>query len=188
MLADELVRIFQARGRYPRWRAKCPVHKSRGLTLSLKAGKDRVSITCHAGCHSDEVLATKGLKWQDTQYVEQQRLDPQAYKEAKRKQQREEYERRQTRIKMWYWINDLRKWETVASLLHAHLVYARGSPEEQPISRLWRKSLSTARDRHSKLIPYWRNAPEVQMYHLTRIPREITAKFVGLEIAEVLGL
>ena len=69
MRAEEIVSMLHGRGHYPKWRAKCPVHKSKGLTLALKAGKERLHITCHAGCESDDVLATLGLTWRDALYV-----------------------------------------------------------------------------------------------------------------------
>ena len=91
MQAEEIVIALNGKGRYPRWRAKCPVHRSRGLTLAIKAGHDRVSITCHAGCHSDEVLAAIGLKWQDTLYNRD--ANPEAWRAARRV--REEEDRRE---------------------------------------------------------------------------------------------
>ena len=94
MQAEEIARLLGTRfGSRNKARAKCPVHKSRGLTLALKAGSERVSITCHAGCHSDDVLATLGLTWRDTLYRDTN-LTPEQRKEwAKHKREQEEWER-----------------------------------------------------------------------------------------------
>jgi hypothetical protein len=51
-----------------RWKAKCPSHRDRSPSLSIVAGEDRTHITCFAGCHSDDVLATLGLTWKATLY------------------------------------------------------------------------------------------------------------------------
>ena len=183
--AEEIVRIFQARGRGPKYRAKCPVHKSRGLTLSLKAGEDRMNITCFAGCSSDDVLEAVGLTWKDTLYRQQEKLSPQAYREAQRARRVEEEERAQERRRTRYWVNEVRKWEAVENLLAAHLAQ---DPENRVIDRLWRRSLATARERLEKLREHWPNAPELCCWQAIHLNRELTRKFVGDEIAEILGL
>lgn len=42
-------------------RAQCPVHGSRGLTLSIRGGDGRATITCFAGCEDTAVLEAVGL-------------------------------------------------------------------------------------------------------------------------------
>jgi hypothetical protein len=103
MTASELAAKFgtKFRGSHPVCRARCPAHRSRGLTLALRAGRDRVSITCHAGCHSDDVLAAVGLTWQDTLYEQRQKPDPKTWAEQKRKRKAEEYRASQLRIGTW---------------------------------------------------------------------------------------
>lgn len=91
MRAEDIVSMLHGRGHYPKWRAKCPVHRSRGLTLAIKAGSERISITCHAGCHSDDVLAAVGLKWQDMLY--NQEANPEAIKAARRIREAEDRKR-----------------------------------------------------------------------------------------------
>ena len=69
MTASEIASVFKAkRSGNNRWRAKCPAHKSNRLTLALYSGKDRVSITCFFGCHSDDVMAAVGLTWRNLLY------------------------------------------------------------------------------------------------------------------------
>ena len=70
MTAEEMVKRFNAQGpsKGP-WRAPCPVHKSRGLTLAIYDDGDRTSVHCHAGCSSDDVLAAVGLTWKDCYFI-----------------------------------------------------------------------------------------------------------------------
>ena len=48
-----------------RARAQCPVHQSRGLTLSLRRGDERALLHCFAGCDDVEVLAALDLDVKD---------------------------------------------------------------------------------------------------------------------------
>ena len=47
------------------WRARCPAHGSRGLTLSLKDTGDRLLMNCFAGCAPADILAAVGLELAD---------------------------------------------------------------------------------------------------------------------------
>ena len=46
-------------------RAQCPVHQSRGLTLSVRCCDDRAMVHCFAGCETPEVLEAIGLALRD---------------------------------------------------------------------------------------------------------------------------
>lgn len=188
MNAEQIVRAFNARGRHPVWRAKCPVHRSKGLTLALKAGPERLYITCHAGCSSDDVLAAVGLKWQDTLYRDRVRLTPVEYKAMERQRKREAVAERKLRQTVRYWADETRRWETVAGLLFAHLLTRHATPEASTLAKVWERALQTARSRHERLTQFWPKAPIVEVYRLWRVPKEITPQFVGREIAEILGL
>jgi hypothetical protein len=48
-----------------KWRAKCPGHDSRSLTLSIADRDGRVLLHCFAGCATDAVLSTVGLTFSD---------------------------------------------------------------------------------------------------------------------------
>lgn len=48
-----------------RYRAKCPSHRSRGLSLQITQGRSAPLIYCYAGCTYEEVLDQLGLKWRD---------------------------------------------------------------------------------------------------------------------------
>lgn len=47
------------------WRARCPAHGSKGLTLSITEKDDCVVLHCFAGCPPDHVLGVVGLNFSD---------------------------------------------------------------------------------------------------------------------------
>ena len=102
MTAEEMVKRFHAQGpsKGP-WRAPCPVHKSRGLTLAIYDDGDRTSVHCHAGCSSDDVLAAVGLTWKDCYYVPRTKLDAKQQAEERRKREAEELKASQLRVGTW---------------------------------------------------------------------------------------
>jgi hypothetical protein len=62
------------------WRARCPVHKGKSLSLKVTQTADSVLIHCFAECSVLDVLETIGLRWTDLfgdstrhQYVEANR-------------------------------------------------------------------------------------------------------------------
>jgi len=185
---EDLVRAFDAKGRGRKKRAKCPCHKSRGSTLIVSDDREKgLGVYCFAGCSNDDVLAAVGLSWKDLK-PRKDWLPPEEFKALQIKRKDEEAVLAETKRKTRALVDETRRWEAVASLLHAHLVHARASPQEAAISRLWRKALATARDRHEKLCVLWPAAPQVEGYRIVRMPREITRRFTGDAIADVLGL
>lgn len=48
-----------------KWRARCPAHGSRGLTLAIAERDDRVLIRCHAECETEAVMRAVGLQISD---------------------------------------------------------------------------------------------------------------------------
>ena len=103
MSATEVARLFHARREGKKWRAKCPVHRSNGLTLAIYADTDSVGVYCFAGCHRNEILASVGLTWKDTLYRDRS-LSPAEKREwAKRKRITEIYhaEQRSQALKLW---------------------------------------------------------------------------------------
>ena len=48
-----------------RWRAPCPGHQSRGLTLGIAERDGRVLLHCFAGCETGAVLSALGLELRD---------------------------------------------------------------------------------------------------------------------------
>ncbi len=46
--------------------ARCPAHQDSTASLSIAVGnRQPVVLTCHAGCSSDDILATLGIAWPD---------------------------------------------------------------------------------------------------------------------------
>jgi hypothetical protein len=66
--ASEIASVFKARRFGRRYRAKCPIHKGRSLTLAIYSDEDRVGIHCFAGCRQDDILSVMGLSWKDLRY------------------------------------------------------------------------------------------------------------------------
>ena len=64
--ARVLERLPRARPfRAGQWRAPCPSHQSRGLTLGVAERDGRVLLHCFAGCETGAVLAALGLELRD---------------------------------------------------------------------------------------------------------------------------
>ena len=64
MSADMLLlRLQNVRARGPgQWSARCPAHRDKGPSLSIKELPDgRVLVHCFAGCSVDEVVGAAGL-------------------------------------------------------------------------------------------------------------------------------
>lgn len=47
------------------WRARCPAHGSKGLTLAIREDTDRVLLHCFAGCPVDHIVGAAGLELTD---------------------------------------------------------------------------------------------------------------------------
>ena len=67
MLAHEIFDRFDAKQTSPgKWRARCPSHGSRGLSLALKeTNEGNTLVHCFHGCTAAEVLGSVGLKTSD---------------------------------------------------------------------------------------------------------------------------
>lgn len=61
-----LATLDRARKTRDGWNARCPAHDDRNPSLSVRAGENgTVLLTCHAGCHTDAVVAAMGLQMSD---------------------------------------------------------------------------------------------------------------------------
>lgn len=100
MTVTELCRTLHARGRHPKWRARCPAHRSKGLTLAIYADKDGIGLHCHAGCDRDDVLAALGLTWKDLK-TQRDWVPTEEFKAMRRKEEADEKRRSETRIGQW---------------------------------------------------------------------------------------
>jgi hypothetical protein len=102
MTTEALARLFDRPRREGKaWRARCPVHGGKSLTLAIYADDDRSTVRCYAGCESDDVLAAVGLTWKQTFYRDQ-RIDQKEWLEQKR--QREIAEKRAGELRIGTWI------------------------------------------------------------------------------------
>jgi hypothetical protein len=73
MTTEDVAKLFEHSHREgKKWRARCPVHKSRGSTLAIYPDEDKTGIHCFAGCRNDDILAAVGLTFKDLYY--QQRI------------------------------------------------------------------------------------------------------------------
>ena len=62
-LLDSLTSVRES-GKF-QWMAKCPAHKDKTASLSIKEDADRVLLHCFAGCGANEVLNAVGMKFED---------------------------------------------------------------------------------------------------------------------------
>jgi len=59
-------RLDGVKGSDGKYRARCPAHDGRNLTLSIKEREDgKVNVTCFKGCTADEITAAVGLQTKD---------------------------------------------------------------------------------------------------------------------------
>lgn len=59
-------RLDSVKGSNGNYRARCPAHEGRNLTLSIKERQDgKAQVTCYKGCTADEITAAVGLKTRD---------------------------------------------------------------------------------------------------------------------------
>src|SRR5689334_137650 len=60
-----------------KWSARCPAHEDRRRSLSILRTPDRLLVKCHAGCKTDEVVSTLGIRMSDLYFRERPpRLEP----------------------------------------------------------------------------------------------------------------
>ena len=99
--ADEIAQRFHARKQGRNYRAKCPVHRSKGLTLTLLTEGARTTIYCHAGCDEASILAAVGLEKKHLFYAPLVKLTREERIELRRKQREEEAAAYRKRIRRW---------------------------------------------------------------------------------------
>ena len=98
MTITEIAKLFKARREGRNFRAKCPVHRSKGVSMGIYAKEDRTILVCYAGCLQDDILASVGLTWKDTLY---RQPDSQEWKKLKREKQLRDEVDRNLRIGNW---------------------------------------------------------------------------------------
>ena len=66
LTTEELAARFEARRSGDGYLGTCPCHADKKASLSISRGRDgRTLLHCHAGCDIKDILAAKGLTWQD---------------------------------------------------------------------------------------------------------------------------
>jgi len=60
-----LARLDGVQGHDGRWRARCPAHGSRGLSLAVADIEGRILLHCFGGCSPEAVLESVGLRFAD---------------------------------------------------------------------------------------------------------------------------
>ena len=102
MNAEQVANLFdRSRREGKAWRARCPVHKGKSLTLAIYSDADRVGLNCFAGCAKDDILAAVGLTWKDLLYVPRERLTREAWIALQRTKEADEARKANLRIGEW---------------------------------------------------------------------------------------
>lgn len=99
MQPEQVARLFDRFRREGKgWRARCPVHQSKSLTLGIYPKEDRTIVVCYAGCESDDILAEVGITWKDTLYAQ---TDPKEWRKAQQEREARELDESDARIHEW---------------------------------------------------------------------------------------
>jgi len=152
MQAEEVSRLFERSRREGKaWRAICPVHGGKSLTLAIYAGEDRCSVHCFAGCSSDDILKAVNLTWKDTLYVPRERLSHEAWQAQQRVREAKELHESNLRIGEWilrfaergYTLQD-RERDVIVSLSAAALLVAKPERHREVLLRTAMERITAA--------------------------------------------
>lgn len=176
MTLSELCRTLNAKGRHPKWRAKCPAHGSRALTLAIYADKDGIGLHCHAGCEKDDVLTAMGLTWKDLK-ADKEWLSPEAFKAMKKKEREAEIAAETAKRELGIWHRKVNRWEEASASAFATMIAHGRTPEALHAADLWHQALSVARMYRERLWTLQRatgvrrnKLPEVDCYLCKNLP------------------
>jgi hypothetical protein len=93
--------------------SRCPAHKDRTPSLSVRDGERGVLVKCWAGCRLQDITAAVGLTVRDLFYAQIQ--DPREWKKAQRKRQAERERREAIRNVLGFALDVRREAEGVLS-------------------------------------------------------------------------
>jgi hypothetical protein len=65
IMQDVLSRLEGAREHEGYWKALCPSHEDHDPSLTVRKHEDGVSVKCHTGCSTDDIVQAVGLERQD---------------------------------------------------------------------------------------------------------------------------
>jgi hypothetical protein len=152
--------------------------------MTIQEGKTGVLLRCWSnGCSIREIVESAGLTMANLFYADTRKLDPKAQAEMERKRRKEDQAAKEVFRRVQYWREEVRMWESVAGLLFSHMM--QGSDEA---AEHWHRSLDIARSRNTRLREWWPQCPEVSVYRMKKVPKCVTARFVGEEIARIIGI
>lgn len=149
MIASEVARLLHAKKFGKGWRARCPIHRSRRDTLSIKQGERWVLITCFAGCQVEELLPHWGLRMQDLAL--ESTITPQVRARTSLQDRRENLERR---LGLVIWLGALDSdWAHVEKRIRGELQLLRCHIEplkliQEQRGEQWKSMTQGQRDRY----------------------------------------
>lgn len=156
MTLPDLLRTLNAKGRHPKWRAKCPIHQAgakRGdkRTLAIFADEgDEIGLYCFSGCEKDDILSAMGLTWKDLK-PQRDWLPTEAFKAMKDKEREAQNAAIKKDIELRYWIAEVNRWERIAAMLFTHMLTLGRTPQALHAADIWHKALYVARMRRERL-------------------------------------
>jgi hypothetical protein len=127
-----------------RWMAKCPAHRDRSPSLSIREGRDgRILVRCFASCETGDVLQKLGLSWAA---ICGERMTPaQAHEAAAARQEREERRRKQ-RVTERIAFDRIRKLHAIADELGSRLANDPDAPGSDAVAALFHQALDKLRE------------------------------------------
>ena len=152
MQAEELARLFERPRREGKaWRARCPVHKGKSLTMAIYPDDDRVGLHCFAGCSKDDILAAVNLTWKDLLYAPRERLSREAWQAQQRVREAKELLESNMRIGEWilrfaergYTLAD-RERDVIVALCGAALMVAKPERHREVLLRTAMERIAAA--------------------------------------------
>lgn len=65
-IAELLTRLDKVTGKHPQWQARCPAHKDKSPSLSIKEVEDgKILLHCFAGCGASDIMDAIGMSLSD---------------------------------------------------------------------------------------------------------------------------
>jgi hypothetical protein len=152
MQAEQLANLFERSKREGNaWRARCPVHKSKALTLGIYPKEERSILVCYAGCREKDILAAVNLTWKDLLYVPLERLSRESWQAQQRVREAKELLESNLRIGTWilrfadrgYTLAD-RERDVIVSLSASALLVAKPERHREVILRTAMERIAAA--------------------------------------------
>jgi hypothetical protein len=183
--AREIATLLRGKRAGPgKWMCKCPVHRDRTASLSVREGKKCVLIHCFRGCETQDILDTIGLKM-SALYPDGKR-DREAERLAERMRREAESKRKRDRRRERDRIDLQWKWDKVRNALGLLLIQR---PSSDKLAQLFHHACTMSRE-----VPSTGKSPQRlslkpgEVFPSRPILDGITARDVGSQIAKILRL